>query len=415
MNQATAGKIFHWLTAHQDAMVALVREAVLIESPSADPSTQGPVFDLLASELQAIGFRCRRYRGKTSGGQLLAMPAQTRPNRHRQLLLGHCDTVWPIGTLERMPVQSRSGRLHGPGVYDMKAGLVQALFAMRALKELGMSPSVTPVMFINSDEEIGSSESAWRIERLARGVDRAMVMEPSLGPEGRLKTARKGVGRFVITITGRAAHAGLDPDKGISAILELSHVVQALHALNDPDAGTTVNVGTIDGGVRPNVVAAESRAEVDVRVRTEAIARQVEQAIHSLQPTVPGTEINVSGKIGRPPLEPTPRNRALWHRAQAAADALGIEIDEAAAGGGSDGNYTSLHTATLDGLGAVGDGAHALNEHVIEDKLPERAALLACLLLEKPITDRDLQPKDHAHDRSPMICSTDGATRRDET
>nr|WP_182867005.1 M20 family metallopeptidase [Rhodopirellula sp. JC639] len=396
-------------------MVALIREAALIESPSADPSTQGPVFDLFASELQAIGFRCRRYRGTTSGGQLLALPAVTGADRHRQLLLGHCDTVWPVGTLKRMPVQSRDGRLHGPGVYDMKAGLVQALFAMRALKDLGMSPTVTPVLFINSDEEIGSSESAWRIEQLARCVDRALVMEPSLGTEGRLKTARKGVGRFVITISGRAAHAGLDPDKGISAILELSHVVQALHALNDPEAGTTVNVGTIDGGVRPNVVAAESRAEVDVRVRTEAIARQVEQAIYAIKPTVPGTQIQVSGTIGRPPLEPTPRNQALWHRAQAAADALGIEIDEGAAGGGSDGNYTSLHTATLDGLGAVGDGAHALIEHVIEDKLPERAALLACLLLEKPIADRDPQRKDQAYDRSPLICSTDGGTQPEET
>ncbi|WP_145389652.1 M20 family metallopeptidase [Stieleria neptunia] len=396
MNKATAGKIFSWLATHQDSMVKLTRETALIESPSADPATQGPVFDRFEAELNSIGFRCRRYPGKTSGGQLLAMPGDPSSHTHRQLLLGHCDTVWPVGTLAKMPVESRDGRLHGPGVYDMKAGLVQAVFAIRALRELGMSPSVTPVLLINSDEEIGSGESAWRIKKLARCVDRAMVMEPSLGPEGRLKTARKGVGRFVITISGKAAHAGLDPDKGISAILELSHVVQALHALNDPEAGTTVNVGMIDGGVRPNVVAAESRAEVDVRVRTEAIARRVEQAIYAIEPTVAGTQIKVSGKIDRPPLEPTPRNRTLWHRAQEAADALGFEVREDAAGGGSDGNYTSLHTATLDGLGAVGDGAHALIEHVIEDKMPERAALLACLLIGAPVSDRDSPPDPNA-------------------
>jgi glutamate carboxypeptidase len=229
-----------------------------------------------------------------------------------------------------------------------------------------------------------------------------MVMEPSLGPEGRLKTARKGVGRFVVTISGRAAHAGLDPDKGISAILELSHVVQALHALNDPEAGTTVNVGTIDGGVRPNVVAAESRAEIDVRVRTKALAERVEKAIYALEPTVPGTEIRVSGSISRPPLERTPGNRALWHRACDAAEALGIELLEGDAGGGSDGNWTSLFTATIDGLGAVGDGAHALSEHVIEAKLPERAALIACLLLSPPLdvdNEQSVAKKNSVADR----------------
>lgn len=389
MKKAAANQILSHLAKHQDEMVKLLSASACIESPSADPASQAPVLNLFQSELESMGFRCRRYHGMESGGQLLAMPPSVNPHTHRQLLLGHCDTVWPTGTLAKMPVESRQGRLHGPGVYDMKAGLVQALFAVRSLRELGMLPTVLPVFFINSDEEIGSGESGPRIRRIAQCVDRAMVMEPSLGPEGRLKTARKGVGRFVITISGKAAHAGLDPEKGISAILELSHVVQMLHALNDPEAGTTVNVGTIDGGVRPNVVAAESRAEVDVRVRTEAIARRVEQAIYAIEPTVPGTEIKVSGRIGRPPLERTTRNRKLWQRAQEAADSLGFEIEEGAAGGGSDGNWTSLHTPTLDGLGAVGDGAHALNEHVIEEKMPERSALLACLLMGQPMSDPD--------------------------
>lgn len=387
MNGVNAGKILSCLASHQGSMVKLLTDSALLESPSSDAASQEPVFQLFESELRSIGFRCRRFPGNVSGGQLLAMPRESDPRAPRQLLLGHCDTVWQKGTLRKMPVESRDGRLHGPGVYDMKAGLVQSIFALRTLRELGMVPPVTPVLFINSDEETGSRESGQRIRNLAPCVDRAMVMEPSLGPNGFLKTARKGVGAFVITISGKAAHAGLDPDKGISAILELSHVVQTLHALNDPEAGTTVNVGVIDGGVRSNVIAAESRAEVDVRVRTSEIARQIEKAIHSIEPTVPGTAITVTGKIRRPPLERTPRNRKLWHRALDAADLLGIEIKEGFAGGGSDGNWTSLYTPTLDGLGAVGEGAHALTEHIIEDKMPERAALLACLLMGGPMKE----------------------------
>lgn len=366
-------------------MVRFLSTCAGLESPSTVPRAQAAVFDLFASYLRDLGFRCRRIVGKETGGQLLAVPKDFFRHTPKQLLLGHVDTVWPEGTLAKMPVESRDGRLHGPGVYDMKGGLVQAVFALATLRELGLQPSVMPILFLNSDEEIGSRESSATIRRLARIVDRAMVMEPSLGPTGQLKTTRKGVGRFTVTIRGRAAHAGLNPEKGISAILELSHVVQALFALNDAERGITVNVGTIDGGMRPNVVAPESRAEIDVRVRTQEDAAMIEQAIHSMRPTVPGTELEIHGRIGRPPLEATPRNRMLWTRAQEAAGSLGIELEEGAAGGGSDGNWTSLYTATLDGLGAVGDGAHAEIEHVIEERMPQRAALLACLILGEPI------------------------------
>ena len=396
MNSTTAKKIFDHLQARRDEMVQLLSQCALMESPSAVPSSQEPVFDLFMSQLSALGFRCKRLSGQTSGGQLLAVPGDYKRHSPRQLLMGHCDTVWPEGTLVKMPVESRDGRLHGPGVYDMKGGLIQTLFALNALRELGFQPSVAPVFFINSDEEIGSRESADHIRRLARVVDRAMVMEPSLGPTGCLKTARKGVGRFVIKVVGRAAHAGLDPEKGISAILELSHVVQTLFALNNPERGITVNVGTIDGGMRPNVVAPESTAEVDVRVRTHDDADHIQQAIYAIEPTVPGTELQITGRISRPPLEPTPGNRKLWQRAVDAADALGIEIDEAAAGGGSDGNWTSLYTPTLDGLGAVGDGAHALTEHVVEEKMPERAALLACLLMGQPMNENAAREQGQA-------------------
>lgn len=386
MNGDTANKILARLSSEQDEMVRVLTDSVAIESPSAVPATQQPMFQLLENLFADLNYRCRRLRGRNTGGQLLAIPRGLAKHSPRQLLLGHCDTVWPEGTLEKMPIETRDGRLHGPGSYDMKCGLVQAVFAVQALKALRIQPTVAPIFFINSDEEIGSPESAGRIRHLARIVDRAFVMEPSLGPTGKLKTARKGVGRFEIKVLGEAAHAGLDPDKGVSAILELSHVVQALFALNDPGRGITVNVGTIDGGMRPNVVAPESSAQVDVRVPTQKDADEVEAAIYNIQPTVPGTELQITGRVGRPPLERTPRNRKLWHLAQQASAALGMDIDEGAAGGGSDGNWTSLFTPTLDGMGAVGDGAHALTEHVIIEKMPRRAALLACLLLHDPIS-----------------------------
>lgn len=385
VSKEAAQAILQHLRSRQTEMVALLTQCAEIETPSAVPETLGPQFELFQSELEGLGFECVHTAGQKTGGELLAVKSDVDKDSPRQMLLGHCDTVWPLGTLETMPVQSRGGCLYGPGVYDMKGGLVQALFALSAIRELGMKPSVSPVFFLNSDEEIGSFESVDTIRKLAPAVDRVMVMEPSLGPTGQLKTARKGVGRFLVKVTGRAAHAGLDPDKGISAILELSHVIQALFALNDKERGVSVNVGTIHGGMRPNVIAPASHAEVDVRVRTQQDADEVERVILGLEPTVPGTELTITGNIGRPPLERTPGNRMLWDRAVEASTALELEISEGDAGGGSDGNWTSLYTPTLDGLGAVGDGAHATNEHVIEDRMPERAALLACLLLAPPI------------------------------
>ncbi len=377
--------ILQHLRSRQGEMVDLLSQCAKIETPSAVPESLDPMFDLFQQQLGQLGFRCKRLRGEKTGGQLLALPESVNDERPRQLLLGHCDTVWPLGTLAKMPVHTRDGLLYGPGVYDMKGGLVQSLFALSAIRELGLHPAVSPVFFINSDEEIGSFESAEMIRKLAPAVDRVMVMEPSLGPSGLLKTARKGVGRFIVTVSGRAAHAGLDPEKGISAILELSHVVQALFALNDLERGISVNVGTIDGGMRPNVVAPESRAEVDVRVRTHEDAEEIERTILGMRPTLPGTELRITGRIGRPPLERTEGNRQFWQRAVEASQSLGLNIGEGDAGGGSDGNWTSLYTPTLDGLGAVGDGAHAITEHVVQDRMPERAALLAALMLGPPI------------------------------
>lgn len=355
------------------------------ESPSTEPNTQLQVREQIADALCEIGFSSILIPGKTSGGMLYARPRVKVPDRAAQMVIGHYDTVWPVGTLQKMPYQIEGDIIRGPGVYDMKAGITQTVFALKTMQQLDLEPEVVPVIFFNSDEEIGSRESTRYIRRLAKCMNRVFVLEPSLGPTGKLKTARKAVGRYQITVVGKAAHAGLDPEGGASAILELSHVIQKLFALNDPQKGISVNVGTIDGGLRANVVAPQSQAIVDVRTRTQADAEQVEKIILSLTPDTPGTALEISGHIGRPALERTPRNQALWQMAQQHAAEIGLTLEEGDAGGGSDGNTTSQFTATLDGLGAVGDGAHAEHEHINIDRTLERTALLTMLLLAPPL------------------------------
>jgi glutamate carboxypeptidase len=380
-NGERAPAISQWLAAHRAELVAFLEKLVAAESPSSEPELHAGVVALLGEALAEAGFRTRRLRGRTTAGQLFARPARRARGGRYQLVIGHCDTVWPGGTVREMPVAVRDGKLHGPGVFDMKGGLAQLVFALRVLAALRLAPKVEPVIFVNSDEEIGSRESTRHIVRLARRADRALILEPASGPEGRLKTARKGVGRYTVRIRGQAAHAGLDPQAGASAILELSHVIQRLFAMNDAGRGVTVNVGMVDGGIRPNVVAPESTATIDVRVPTQADAADLDARIRALEPRTPGATIEIEGGMGRPPMERTPGNRSAWDAARAAAEDLGIEIGEDSAGGASDGNTTSLYTPTLDGLGAVGGGAHARHEFIYLDKLDERAALLAMLLL----------------------------------
>ena len=378
-------RVLEHLRGEQEAMTALLEDLVLMETPSTEPASQGPIRTRLKTEFEDIGYRVHLVPGRNSGGHVFAGPRHRGHRRPAQLMLGHCDTVWPLGSLAKMPLEREENRLRGPGVYDMKAGLVEMVFALRAIEALGLEPEVAPLCFINSDEEIGSRESTRYVRALAQRVDRCMVLEPSLGLEGLIKTARKGVGRFTVTVQGKAAHAGLDPGAGASAILELSHVIQKLFRLNDPEHGTTVNVGVIDGGIRPNMVAPESRAIIDVRVQTRADAERIENAIHGLEAETPGVKLVVEGSIGRPPMERTPQNRRFWRVAQKLAAELDLELEQGVAGGGSDGNTTSLYTATLDGMGAVGDGAHASHEFVYLDLLPVRCALLTQLLLAPPL------------------------------
>ncbi len=381
----------------RDDLLTFLEKLVLVESPSSSPESQRGAFDLLEEGLDEAGFEARRIPGDRSGGQLLAGPRgsdfggvdldpeaplpDADARAPMQLLVGHCDTVWPLGTLKEMPVHVDESIMRGPGVFDMKAGLAQTVFALRTLHRLGLTPHALPLFFVNSDEEIGSAESAPRIVRMARQAERVFVMEPALGLEGKLKTARKGVGQFVVRVTGKAAHAGLDPDGGASAILELSHQVQRLFELNDPGRGVSVNVGIIDGGLRPNVIAPESRAVVDVRVPDRNETERITAAINGLTPVTQGVRLHVSGGVERTPLERNERNQALWRQAHRLAGDLGLEIEQGFAGGGSDGNLTSPVAATLDGLGAVGDGAHAAHEHIDVSRSMERCALLALLLM----------------------------------
>ncbi len=377
-------RIREYLQGRQAAMVELLRRLALAESPSHDREAVAATLTLLAAELQECGLTVRRLAGRVSGGLLYARPRRRSRRRPLQLLVGHADTVWPVGTVAHMPVRLDGDALHGPGVFDMKGGLVQMIFALRAVHELALRPPAESVVVINSDEEIGSPDSTPLIRRLARRALRAFVLEPAFGRSGKLKTARKASGGFTITITGRAAHAGINPEEGASAILELSHQIQRLFALNDAARGITVNVGTIDGGIRPNVVAPEVRASVDVRVPTRADAGRIEAAIRGLCPVNPATSIRVEGGIDQLPMEPGPRNQALWRQALDLGRRLGLQLEQAAVGGSSDGNTTSQYTATLDGLGAVGDGAHAAHEQAWVSHLTRRCALLVLLLLAPP-------------------------------
>ncbi len=379
--RARAQSILEYLAGQRDAMVEMLVSLVEKESPTDVVASQAAVQSQLSDALCELGFGVRHVPGRETGGHLFAVPEHRERGKPAQLLIGHSDTVWPLGTLETMPVVVENGHVRGPGTFDMKAGIVQGIFALRALRELGHQPPATPVWFINSDEETGSPESKRYVRLIAKHVARAFVLEPALGLVGHLKTARKGVGRFVVRVHGKAAHSGLDPTGGASAIHELMHVVQRLHAITDLERGVTVNVGVVRGGSRVNVIAAEAEAEVDVRILSASDGEAIAETIHAMRALTPGTSLEIEGGIQIPPLERTARNRLLWQAAAEAGGRLGMDLTEDVSGGGSDGNTTSLYTATLDGLGPRGDGAHANHEHVEIESLVDRAALVAELLM----------------------------------
>ncbi len=388
ITETMAKDVLDYFRIRHKEQVTFLKELVTLESPSHDAASQKKILLLLQKQLQDLDFKVFYMPGQNTGGYLYARPKHRHKSKPLQLLLGHCDTVWGKDTLGTMPITKLDGKLTGPGVYDMKAGLTQMIFSLKAIHDLKLETTLTPVILINSDEEIGSRDSRNAIKRLAKICERAFVMEPPLGLEGKLKTARKGLGRFTITVTGKAAHAGLDPNKGINAIVELSHQMQQLYSMNDFEKGITVNVGTIQGGISPNVVAPESKAVVDVRVLNNSDGEAITKKIYGLQPSIPNIKSKVEGGMGRPPMERTPRNQRLWQLAKAKALELGLDLEEGTAGGGSDGNTTSEYTATLDGLGTTGDGAHAQHEYIFLEQLPERTALLTLLLLSNSVKDK---------------------------
>ena len=374
-------RLFDYLSAHQDDMVADLTQLVEQESPSDHKPALDRLAAVLAEHASAAGAQAEMLRQAAAGD---IVRARWGSGDGGVLLLCHMDTVWDLGTLAKRPVRVEDGRLYGPGVFDMKGGIVNALWAMRALRALKLMPSRRVTLLITSDEEIGSDASRALIEAEARAHEVVFVLEPAHPPRGALKTWRKGVGGYRVTVTGRAAHAGAAHDEGINAIAELARHVLAIEALTDYAAGTTVNVGVIRGGTRSNVVPDQAWAEVDYRVMNMAEAARVDAFMHGLTPQQAGIKLEVVGGLNRPPMVRTPAIVALYTRAEAIAAELGFPLSETGTGGGSDGNFTAaLGVPTLDGLGVVGDGGHALHEHVVVSSLPERAALLAGLIRDE--------------------------------
>ena len=353
-----------------------VEALVRLESPSDDKAAVDGCGDVLAGMLQAAGARVDRLPQADRGAHIRA---EFAGGPRRVLILGHFDTVWPVGQLERMPVREHDGRLYGPGIYDMKASIAIALLAVRAAEAQQLQrPNI--VMLWTTDEEVGSGTSRAVIESEAQASDAVLVMEPSL-PGGACKTQRKGCGEFTLTVRGVSAHAGIDPRQGASAVHELARLILAVEKLSDPDRGVSVNAGVISGGTRPNVVAERAEAVIDVRAPTREDADRVDQQFRALQAVDPRVTLDIRGGFERPPLERTAGVARLYLQARDVARTLGRELAEGATGGGSDGNFTAaLGVATLDGLGPQGDGAHALHEHVRLADLPWRAAFLAALV-----------------------------------
>lgn len=374
----TAHPLLAWAEAHLEETIALLRELVECESPSDEPAAIGRFNELLIARAAGIGevtafagghLGCRFHLpGGAKDGQILA--------------LGHSDTVWPLGTLARMPFRREQGRLWGPGVLDMKGGIAFLLMAARALRELDIPVRRRVLLQLNADEEVGSVGSRPLTEAAAKESVAVLVLEPGTGLSGKLKTARKGVGDYAVTARGRAAHAGIDFATGASAIVELARQIDRIAGFTNLDRGVTVNPGVIHGGTRTNVVAEEARVEVDVRVARLRDAGPLDRKFRALRPVDKRCSIAVEGGLNRPPMERTRGNRRLFERARSIAAAeLGIELEESATGGGSDGNFTSaLGVPTLDGLGTVGEGAHAASESILVERIADRVALLALLL-----------------------------------
>ena len=369
-----------YLESRQDALVQIIREFVEIESPSDNKAAADRMGAVLAAKFEALGGRVRIHHADEYADNVqIDFPG--RAGAKPVLLLGHFDTVYPLGTLATMPCQVADGRLHGPGVLDMKSGIALMLSAIDALQAWhgGLPRPVT--VFLVSDEEVGSSSSRRITEALARESAAVLVLEPAAGIRGAVKTARKGVGDYTLTVKGVAAHAGLDPGKGHSAILELARQIAVISKFNHVKQGISVNPGVIRGGTRTNVVAAEAIAEIDVRIKSAKQAAGLDRKMRALRPFDKHCKLSIEGGINRLPMERNAGVADLYKKAQAIAHQIDWKLEEAAVGGGSDGNFTAgIGIPTLDGMGGVGEGAHAVHENIVIAELPRRALLLAGMI-----------------------------------
>ena len=373
--------ILAFTRSKQDDIIAFLKELVECESPSDSPQAVNRFTDLFAARVSSFA-KVRAFPGGKFGRHLRC--EFTLPGRKKKgqiLTLGHSDTVWPLGTLQSMPFRVAEGRVWGPGTLDMKAGLAFLVYALEAIRELDLPVSRKVILQLNSDEEVGSDSSRPLTEDIARKSDFVLVLEPGTGLEGKLKTARKGVGDYYLAVRGVASHAGVDFSSGASAILELARQIEKIAGFTDLKRGITVNPGVIAGGTRTNVVAAEARAEVDIRIARLKDEGRLAKQFRSLKPVDKRCSLEVTGGLNRPPMERTPAIVQLFKTAKKLAADLGITLEESMTGGGSDGNFTAaLGVPTLDGLGAVGEGAHAPHESLLVDRIADRTALIAKLL-----------------------------------
>jgi glutamate carboxypeptidase len=373
--------LVQWLRPREAAMTRLLGQFVRAESPSFDKAAVDRFGKIVALEWRRRGARVTLLRQRERGDHIrVEWKPRGNQSRGQILVLGHLDTVYSLGTLARMPFRLARGRAYGPGAFDMKGGLVIALSAVDALTGTGRAPQKRIVFLWTSDEEIGSGTSRAAIEREARRSDAVLVLEPALGLDGRVKTGRKGVGEIEIVAAGRAAHAGLNPEDGVNAIEEIALQIARISRWNQPGRGITVNAGVIEGGTRTNVIPDRVRVVVDVRAARVSDMRALERKFRALRPILRGAKLQIRGGFNRPPME-RKSSAALYAKARALAKEMGVTLCEAYVGGGSDGNFAAaLGVSTLDGLGAVGEGAHSPGENIVIRALPERAALVAGLL-----------------------------------
>ena len=366
---------------HADEILGTLRRMVDMESFTADKPSTDALGGYIKGRLEGLGAQVRVVPQAEVGDHLVADIGE---GDQQVLLLCHMDTVWPTGTIQERPFRVEGGLGYGPGILDMKAGIAIALHALETLSAHDVTPQQRVRMIINSDEEVGSTSSRRLIEDEARKSTQVFCLEPGAGTEGALKTGRKGVGIFEVKVTGRASHAGNEPEKGISAIEEMAHQVLRLHSLTDLPRGTTVNVGVIQGGAVRNQIAASAEAKIDLRVTTMQEAARVEGEILNSAPVLPGASVEVVGGLNRPPMERTETTAMLVNAVQELADPLGIKLTEAQVGGGSDAQFAAAAgIPVLDGLGGVGEGPHADHEYIVVSELPRRVALLASILAGK--------------------------------